>query len=111
MRELIAVVMEEKVGVMASVTDSTGDDAVLTVGLELMLLPLAHQSRADARVLGAMAPMAAPYWLGAKSVGPLALGMFRHIGPGVDTIAPPRVVAASGRVKHGLTVYDGGRAR
>ena len=34
---------------------------------------------------GALAPMAAPYWLGAKAIGPLTLGMFRHIGAGART--------------------------
>ena len=34
--------------------------------------------------MGALAPMAAPYWLGAKAVGPLTLGMFRHIGAAAD---------------------------
>ncbi len=82
MRELLAVVMEEKIGVVASVTGATADDTMLAVNLELLLLPLSHQSQAEARVLGALAPMAAPYWLGAKAVGPLKLGMFRHIGRG-----------------------------
>ncbi len=109
MRELIAVVMEEKVGVVASVTGATASDAVLSINLELMLLPLAHESRAEARVLGAMAPMTAPYWLSAKSIGPLTLGMFRHVGPAVEQVAPPRIVAAAGRIRHGLTVYEGGR--
>ena len=47
---------------------------------------------------GALAPMAAPYWLGAKAVGPLTLGMFRHIGAAVDTAAP-RFEAAAGRLQ------------
>ena len=34
--------------------------------------------------MGALAPMAAPYWLGAKAIGPLTLGMFRHIGAAAD---------------------------
>jgi hypothetical protein len=53
--------------------------------------------------------MAAPYWLGAKAVGPLTLGMFRHIGEAVEAVPPPRFRAATGRIRHGLTVYDGGR--
>ena len=109
MRELLAVVMEEKTGVVASVTGSTADDSILAVNLELVLLPLSHQTRSEARVLGALAPMAAPYWLGAKAVGPLTLGMFRHIGASAD-MTVPRFKAAAGRLKHGLTVYDGGRA-
>jgi hypothetical protein len=108
-RELIAVVMEEKVGIVASATGATADDTLAPVQLELLLLPLAFRSRGEARVMGALVPMAAPYWLGARAIGPLTLGMFRHIGAVADTAAP-LFHAAAGRLKHGLTVYDGGRA-
>jgi hypothetical protein len=108
-REMIAVVMEEKAGIVACVTGATSDDVLAPVHLEMLLLPLAYQARGEARVLGALAPMATPYWLGAKAIGPLTLGMFRHIGAATN-IPAPRFQAASGRLKHGLTVYDGGRA-
>ena len=107
-RELLAVVMDEKVGIVASATGSTADDILAPINLELLLLPLAFRSRSEARVMGALAPMAAPYWLGAKAIGPLTLGMFRHIGAAADTA--PLFKAAAGRLRHGLTVYDGGRA-
>ena len=103
--------MDEKVGVIASVNGSTSDDTLMPVYLEMLILPLASQTRGEARVMGALAPMAAPYWLGAKAVGPLTLGMFRHVGPAVDAVSPPRFKAATGRIRHGLTVYDGGRAQ
>jgi len=103
------VVAEEKAGVVASATGAASDDGLLPIRLELMLLPLAFHSRGEARLLGALAPMTVPYWLGAKSIGPLSLGMFRHIGAAAEDMAP-RVVAAAGRIKRGLTVYDGGRA-
>lgn len=109
LRELIAVVVEEKIGVVASVTGSTADDTLLPVNLEMLLLPLAYQSRSEARVLGGLAPLAAPYWLGAKAIGPLALGQFRHVGDALEETAQPRFKAAAGRLRHGLTVYDGGR--
>jgi len=108
-RELIAVVVEEQAGIVAQVTGATADDRLLPVNLELLLLPLAYPMRAEARVLGAMAPTATPYWLGAKATGPLTLGMFRHVGPAVDAAVPPRIRATAGRLRHGLTVYDGGR--
>lgn len=109
LRELIAVVTEEKVGIVASVSGATTDETLLPVKLEMLLLPLAYHVRSDARVLGALAPMAAPYWLGAKAVGPLTLGMFRHIGDPIDAAQAPQFRAAAGRLRHGLTVYDGGR--
>jgi hypothetical protein len=108
-RELLSVVMDEKVGIVASATGTTSDDTLAPLNLELLLLPLAFRSRNEARVMGALLPMAAPYWLGAKAIGPLTLGMFRHIGADADTSAP-LFKAAAGRLRHGLTVYDGGRA-
>jgi hypothetical protein len=109
MRELVSVVLDEKVGVVASVAGATSDDMLQPVNLEMLLLPLAAESRGEARVIGALAPMAAPYWLGAKAIGALSLGMFRHLGPSVDAASPPRFRAAAGRLRHGLTVYEGGR--
>jgi hypothetical protein len=109
LRELIAVVMEEQVGVVAGVTGATSDDTLLPVTLELLLLPLAYDSRAEARILGGLAPLTTPYWLGARTIGPLELGMFRHVGGGIDRIPAPRLRAAAGRLRNGLTVYEGGR--
>jgi hypothetical protein len=109
MRELVAVVLDEKVGAVASGAGAPSDDILQPVNLEMLLLPLAAQSRSDARVIGALAPMAAPYWLGAKAIGALSLGMFRHLGPAVDAAQPPRFRAVAGRLRHGLTVYEGGR--
>lgn len=111
MRNLIGVVMDEKVGVVASAIGRTTDGAPLAVNLELLLLPLAQRGRADARLLGALAPLTVPYWIGAKVVGPLELGMLRHIGPMVDQVPAPRFVAGaqSGQMRRGFMVYDGGR--
>ncbi len=109
MRELVSVVLDEKVGVVASVSGATSDDMLQPVKLEMLLLPLSAETRSDARVIGALAPMAAPYWLGAKAIGALTLGMFRHLGPAVEALPAPRFRAAAGRLRHGLTVFEGGR--
>ena len=111
MRELISVVLEEKVGVVASVSVATSDDMLQPVNLEMLLLPLTSDQRSEARIIGALAPLATPYWLGAKAIGGLTLGMFRHLGPQVDAPLQARFRAAPGRVKHGLTVYQGGRTQ
>jgi hypothetical protein len=108
-REMLAAVIDEKAGMVASATAAPADDSLLTIQLELLLLPLAFRSRSEARLLGAMAPMTAPYWLGAKTIGPLTLGSFRHIAGAAEAMPAPRFMAATGRRKHGLTVYDGGR--
>jgi len=109
-RDLVTTVMEEKTGVVAQATGAATDRSVLAVNLEMLLLPLAYGSRSDARVLGALAPMSALYWLGAKAIGPLSFGPFRHIGPAVDHVATPRLAVVTARLQHGLTVYTGGRA-
>ena len=111
MRELISVVLDEKVGVVASVSGATSDDMLQPVNLEMLLLPLTSDQHGEGRIIGALAPMAAPYWLGAKAIGALTLGMFRHLGPTVDAPLQPRLRAAPGRIKHGLTVYEGGRTQ
>ena len=55
MRELLAVVAEETVGVVASAR-GTSTLTASPLELELLLLPLSHRGRTDARVLGALAP-------------------------------------------------------
>jgi hypothetical protein len=107
--ELLTVVADEKLGLVASVVGSTASDALLPVKLELLLLPLTHRAENHARVLGALAPLTTPYWLRSKPIGPLELGMFRHVG-GWEELAPPHFHAAPGRMRHGLIVYDGGLA-
>ena len=107
--ELLAVVSEEKTGVVAGLSARTDDGA--ETDLELLLLPLAHTGHARVRALGVLAPAVAPYWLGAKPVTELTLGTLRHIGAGVGGRFGPRLVpAANGsRIRHGFVVYSGGR--
>lgn len=108
-REMLSVVMEEKVGVVASVSGAPSDQTLAPINLEMLVLPLDLPTRRDARILGAMAPMATPYWLGARPIGPLTLGMFRHVGAALQQMPVPVLTAAAGRIRHGLMVYDGGR--
>jgi hypothetical protein len=108
MRELVGTVCEEAVATVAGVTGQFEDGTPLD--LELLLLPLSHQGRTDARLLGVLAPIATQVWIGAVPVVALTLGTLRHIGGFTET--PPLRLpspARSGRVRHGLVVYDGGR--
>jgi hypothetical protein len=79
--ELVDTVTAEAVGVVAGATGG-GEDPV---SLELMLLPLAQRGRLDVRLIGLLAPLAVPYWLGARPVATLSLGNFRHVGPITET--------------------------
>jgi hypothetical protein len=109
-RELISVVADEATPVVAGVGGQPADD-LPTADLELLLMPLYHRGRRNVRMLGMLAPVVVPYWLGVNPVDSLALGALRHLGSAADMISAPRLVPGqqAGRIRHGLTVYDGGR--
>jgi len=116
-RDLINVVANETVGVIASARGTS--TAGTAHDLELLVLPLSHRGRTNARVLGALAPRDAAYWLGACTLGNLTLGTLRYLGPGIEPavepappIAPARPTSPArpeGRIRHGFIVYDGGQ--
>ena len=104
-RDLLAIVAEESVGVVAGATGASPADAAL----ELVLLPLSHRGRTDARVLGALAAREPPAWVGIHALDGLTLGAHRYLGA---PLAGPVVVPfrRDGRVRHGFVVYDGGQS-
>ncbi len=108
-RDLIDVVSHELIGVVASAsgTGAAGD----TLDLEVLVLPLSHRGRLDARILGALTPTQVPIWLGTIPLGKLTLGTLRYLGPDVTPDFAPRIVPSlpQGRIRHGLVVYDGGQ--
>jgi hypothetical protein len=103
-RELTESVAGEAAPVAAGVTARTAEGS--RADLELLLLPLYHRGRMQVRLLGILAPVVVPYWLGAEHVVTLSLGATRHLGPAIRAIPAPRLVR--GTVKPQLTVYDGG---
>ena len=107
--DLVAIVANEIAGIVAGVTGTTADHQ--SVDLELLLLPLRHRGMRHVRQIGVLAPLALPFWLGATPVTALTLKSHRHVGPALDTVSTTPFMAAvgSGRVRHGLLVYDGGR--
>lgn len=109
-RELVSVVADEASPLVAGVAGQPGADFP-AVDLEMLLLPLYHRGRRNARMLGMLSPVVVPYWLGMSNVAALFLGAVRHLGADAEMISAPRLVPAqgAGRVRRGLTVYDGGR--
>jgi hypothetical protein len=100
----------ESVGFIAGAFGRNASGAI--VGLELLLLPLRRGKLGCPRLLGVLAPLVPPYWLGATPVEEMTCGTIRYLGADCELIATPRLVAGmdDGRLRHGLTIYDGGRA-
>jgi hypothetical protein len=110
MQQQIAAAADESAGFIAGATGRNADGAAAEI--ELLLLPLVHRDRAQTRLLGVLAPLIPPYWLGAVPVERMTCGTFRHLGAEARHIVAPRLVPGSdnGRIRHGLVVYDGGRS-
>jgi hypothetical protein len=108
-RAVLGLVSDESIATVAGVTGALADGA--TAELELLLLPLRHRGRTDTRMLGVIAPLTTPYWLGLMPVEALALGVTRNIGPVTQAPRSRRAspVLPIARLRHGLMVYDGGR--
>jgi hypothetical protein len=104
-RDLIALLNDERVGTVAGVTAHTSDGD--PVELELLLLPLAASRPSLARTIGVLAPLDVPDWIGARAIGALTLGARRHIGAEIETRLMPRFMASTAGRR--LVVYQGGR--
>jgi hypothetical protein len=118
-RDQVAVVADESEGFVAGADGRNADGSL--IDLELLLLPLVHRDRSQARLLGVLAPISTPYWLGATPVEKLAVGTVRHLGLATQPAAAPHLVPASesplpwpateeGRPRRGFVIYTGGRS-
>jgi hypothetical protein len=120
LRDHVAIVANESEGMIIGITGSNADGA--HIDLELLLLPLVHRNRSQARLLGVLAPLSVPYWVGVSPVENLGCGTVRHLGPAADIAAAPRLVPGAeappypelalegARLRHGLMIYNGGRS-
>jgi hypothetical protein len=108
-RDLVAVVAHESVGAVAG---ARGRNSEGELEFELLILPLRHRARTDARILGALAPVELPAWFGVRTLDRLTLGTLRYLGPEPVARPPLRLVPTqpAGRMRHGFVVYDGGQA-
>lgn len=82
--------------------------------LELLLLPLRHQGKTHARMLGVLSPVAVPAWLGLVPAMPLTLVSNRLIEPSAPdqpAIHRPesQVSRAIGTKRGNFIIYEGGR--
>lgn len=107
--ELVNAVVNETIGIVAGVTGRTQRGA--ETELELLLLPIGPDGRTRIRVVGILAPLVPPYWLGEESVVELELRTLRHLSVEQSGIGAPgfRTGRASQQLRHGFLVYSGGR--
>jgi len=107
--QLLAVVADEATGVVAAAKGRTAEG--WQQDLELVLLPLAHRGDTHARMIGSLAPLAAPFWLGTSRLGALTLGNTRHLDPALEAPTAARLVAGTQGLarRAAFTVYEGGR--
>jgi hypothetical protein len=110
MHDYLAAAVVEDAGFVAGVSGHNTGGASLE--LELLLLPLLHRDRSQPRLLGVLAPLMNPYWLGTRALEELCCGTIRYLGVAANTADAPRLVPLSDnvRLRHGLVVYDGGRS-
>jgi hypothetical protein len=109
MQELLAAAADQATGFVAGVTARIASGA--SAELELLVLPLRNRDRTQTRLIGVLAPLVSPYWLGTKPVETMALGTIRHLGPGFRHVGAPRLVpGAEAHARNGFLVYDGGRS-
>lgn len=106
---LLNGVTDFAVPAVAGIAGETRDGRRLD--LEMLVLPLRHRGRTNARILGSLAAGDWPYWAGQVPVDRFRLNSLRHLRPNgaaleeLDLVTPPQR-APLGR----LRLLPGGRA-
>jgi hypothetical protein len=105
---LLGHASDEATGFVAGATAQVDDGD--PVNMELLLLPLFHRGTTDNRLIGTLAPLSRPEWLGAQAVQSLTLVSWRSVGPHIDRSVVPRFVHIPADVERkSFVVHDGGR--
>ncbi len=82
--EIAELVSEVTGSVIPMVVGVGGETAAgQTLDLELMALPLRHRGRTQARLLGSLAALDVPYWVGTVPVERLRIVSARRLYPGL----------------------------
>lgn len=105
--DLLSAGAEDATGLVAGGIGRTSDG--LRQDIELLVLPLSHRGDRHARVIGTLAPIGVPYWLGVNRLADLTLGTVRHLDPAWPAPSVARLVPAADAHRVPFTVYEGGR--
>jgi hypothetical protein len=105
MSDLVRTLAQEQDGVVAGVSGRNAE--AQTAELEMILLPLTSGDLGTGRILGALTPVSAPYWLSTRPLETLRLGDLRFTGArGHDRLASVRRVLQG----PGFAVYPAARS-
>ena len=102
--ELVSEVTGSVIPMVAGISGETA--AGQTIDLELMALPLRHRGRTQARLIGSLAALDVPYWVGTVPVERLRIVSVRRLYPGIVPLEIEERPRPMGRLK----VLPGGRA-
>lgn len=112
---LIEAVIQETAGVVVGLVGVT--EAGETLDLELLLLPLRHRGKTQARVIGSLSPSVIPTWLGLRPIVALRTVSLRILTPEANAApaplaAPPPAANDEPGVERRkrFVVHHGGRA-
>ncbi len=86
---LFETVLDDAAPVVAGLRASPRDQR--PIDLEMLLLPLRHGGRTHARILGAIAPLKVPSWLGLVAIERLALTSLRLLAANAVETSPARL--------------------
>jgi hypothetical protein len=106
MSDLITILADESVGIVASASEQTSEDRA--AHFELLLLPLSLNGGGAARMMGALVSNDPPVWPRTHGLTNLALGNYRFVGAINRPEERPDSVPQS-RARPQLIVYEGGR--
>jgi hypothetical protein len=106
MQHFIDIVLDETAGLVAGLVGET--EAGDALDLEMLLLPLRHRGKTHVRLMGSMAPAAAPAWIGFRPLTSLRTVSHRVIWPsGRPLPREPQADEATERRRR-LILHSGG---
>ena len=87
--EIADLVTEVTGSVIPMVAGISGETAAgQTIDLELMALPLRHRGRTQSRLVGSLAALDVPYWVGTVPLERLRIVSARRLYPGIVPLSP-----------------------
>ncbi|WP_375459753.1 PAS domain-containing protein [uncultured Enterovirga sp.] len=105
---VIRLVIGDTVGVVIGLLATNENESELP--LEMLLLPLRHRGRTQARMLGALSPASIPAWAGLVPIRSIETRSLRIVQPNLDPEPDEAVFPRPSAGRRSLfVVHDGGR--